>query len=116
MATVNERVDALEGQAKVISHALVRLEQRVELGFSETVRRFDAIDRRVEGIDGRLDRLDGRFDRLDERLDRLDGRLDRRDGRFERLEDKMSRQFAWTVGIQVTVLLAVIGALLSGRV
>ncbi len=32
---------------------------------------------------------------------------------FARMDDRMSRQFMWTVGIQVTTLLAVVGALLS---
>lgn len=41
-------------------------------------------------------------------------RLEQRmDTRFDRLDDKVARLFAWVVGIQVTVLLAVIGSLLS---
>lgn len=33
------------------------------------------------------------------------------DERIARLDDRLSRQFLWTVGIQIAVLLAVIGAL-----
>lgn len=32
---------------------------------------------------------------------------------FARVDDRMSRQFMWTVGIQITTLLAVLGALLA---
>ena len=32
---------------------------------------------------------------------------------FRHLDDKMSRQFTWTVGIQITTLVAVLVALLS---
>ncbi len=35
-------------------------------------------------------------------------------GRINGLGQKLSRQFLWLVGVQVTVLLAVIGALLRG--
>ena len=44
---------------------------------------------------------------------RMDVRFDRLDDRFARLEDKVSRTFNWLVGLQVTILLAVIGSLLS---
>lgn len=45
-----------------------------------------------------------------ESMTRLEQRMD---SRFDRLDDKVSRVFAWVVGIQVTVLVAVIGSLLS---
>ena len=55
--------------------------------------------------------------RLDQRMDgmqqRTDARLDRVDDRFTSLDDKMSRQFLWTIGIQITVLVAVVGSLLG---
>ena len=35
------------------------------------------------------------------------------DARFASLDDKVSRQFVWLVGIQVTVLVAIVGALLA---
>jgi len=85
MAILGERVEALEGQMNEHSQAIERLEQRVELGFAENAHRFDAADRRFDSIDRR----------------------------FDRLEDKVSRQFVWTVSIQITVLLAVVGSLLS---
>ena len=44
---------------------------------------------------------------------RMDVRFDRLDDRFARLDDKVSRTFNWLVGLQVTILLTVIGSLLS---
>ena len=35
------------------------------------------------------------------------------DRRIDGLEDKMSRQFVWTVGVQVTTFVAIVAALLS---
>lgn len=51
--------------------------------------------------------LDQRFDR---RLDALEDKLDRR---FEIVDDKLSRQFSWLVGVQLTTLVAIVGALLA---
>jgi hypothetical protein len=53
-------------------------------------RRFDAVDRRFEGVDHR-------FVGIDQRLESIDG--------------KISRQFVWLVGLQVTSLIAIVGAL-----
>lgn len=88
MAIVDERVEALEVQMSEHAQAIRLLDQRMAWGFGETVRRFEAVDRRFDTIDRR----------------------------FERLEDNVSSQFVWTVSIQITVLLAVIGALLSERI
>jgi hypothetical protein len=72
-----------------IREALAALEQRM--------------DRRFEGVDRRFDTLDQRIDALDRKLDH----------RTAALDDKMSRQFTWAVGIQVTTLVAIVAALLS---
>ena len=37
----------------------------------------------------------------------------RMDQRFERLEDKMSTQFYWIAGIQITTLVAMIATILT---
>lgn len=88
MAGVEERVAYLEGRVEDHSHmvngireALVSLEARMD-------RRFEAIDRRFETIDRRFEAIDQRFETLDA---------------------KISRQFVWLVGIQVTTLVAVAG-------
>ncbi len=47
---------------------------------------------------------------LDQKVDRFREELC---GRIDALDQKFSRYFLWTIGIQITVLLAVIGALLG---
>lgn len=53
--------------------------------------------------------------RLDLRMQSLEDRIDRRfeqvDHRFDNLDSKMSRQFTWLVGLQVTSLVAIAGAI-----
>jgi hypothetical protein len=44
---------------------------------------------------------------------RMEARFDVIDRRFEGMDDKISRQFTWVVGIQVTTLVAILGALLA---
>ncbi len=58
-------------------------------------------------LDQKVDRLQ---DELAARIEALDHRLS---GRIEALDQKVSKQFIWLVGIQIMVLLAVIGALLG---
>ncbi len=47
---------------------------------------------------------------LDQKIDRFREELS---GRMDALDQKFSRYFLWTIGIQITILLAVIGALLG---
>ena len=82
MATLDERVAYLEG--------------RVE----EHARSVDGIREALASLEGRMDR---RFEAVDRRFEAIDHR-------FEALEDKMSRQFMWLVGIQVTTLASVLAA------
>jgi hypothetical protein len=44
---------------------------------------------------------------------RMEARFDVVDRRFEGMDDKISRQFTWVVGIQLTTLVAILGALLA---
>ena len=57
-----------------------------------------------------LTQIEIRFDRL-ERL--LDTRFDQLDRCFESLDNKLSRHFTWLVGLQLTTLVAIMGALLT---
>ena len=89
MATAEERLAYLEGKVE------------------EHTRAFPAFHDDV----GRLEhRFETRFSALEQRVDNLADRMDRR---FEALDDKVSRQFVWMVGIQVTILVAVVSAMLS---
>ncbi len=89
MPTLEERVAYLEGKVEEHSH-----------GFSELREMIIHLDQKVD-----------RFrEELSSRIDNLDARLN---GRMDSLDAKFSRYFLWTIGIQITVLLAVIGALLG---
>ena len=70
-----------------------------------------------ETIGGFDERMARRFQSLEERMDRRFEQVDRRfehvDHRFDTLDAKMSRQFTWIVGLQVTTLIAVLGAIFS---
>jgi len=59
----------------------------------------EAVDYQLEAIERRFDAIDRRFNAVDRKLDLLD--------------EKVSRQFVWLVGLQVTTLVAIIGALLA---
>ena len=45
--------------------------------------------------------MERRFEAMEQRVDQ----------RLDRLDDKMSRQFFWVVGIQITTVLAMTGAI-----
>jgi tetrahydromethanopterin S-methyltransferase subunit G len=79
-----------------------------ETGLEERVARLEG---RVEGFEDRFASLERRMDGLDRKLDELDHKLS---SRIEVLDQTVSRQFTWTVGIQVAILLAVVTAL-AGR-
>lgn len=89
MATLEERVAYLEGQVSEHSQTLIDIR--------DSIRQLER-------------RMDGRLDTLDRRIEGLEDKLGRR---VESLEEKVSRQFVWLVGIQVTTLVAIVGALLS---
>ena len=92
MATLEERVAYLEGQVSEQAHTFVDVR--------EAVRNLEhRMDARFEGVDRRFEAIDRRFDTVDRRIDALD--------------EKVSRQFVWLVGLQVTTLVAIVGALLT---
>ena len=89
MPTIEERVAYIEG--KVEEHS----------------RGFGELREMIIHLDQKVDRF---REELSSRIDNLDARLN---GRLDSLDAKFSRFFLWTIGIQITVLLAVIWALLS---
>jgi hypothetical protein len=72
------------------------------------------VELRFQHMESRFEHIDARFHALDQKLDLVRSKLGGRRGRIERLDEKVSRQFVWPVGIQIAVLLAVVGALLRG--
>ena len=132
MPTIEERLSYLEGRVGEHGHGMANLADAV-------AQRMDGLDRKIdrfrEELSGRLDavalkidrfreelagrihgveqRLPGRLDSLEQKLaSRLDSFEQRLTDRIDRLDQKLSRQFLWLLGVEVTVLLAVIGALL----
>jgi hypothetical protein len=83
--TIEERVAYIEGHVSEQSHAIVEVR--------------DALRSLEHRIDTRFEAVDRRFDTVDRRADVLD--------------EKVSRQFVWLVGLQVTTLVAIVGALLA---
>ena len=77
---------------------------------------MDGLDQHLSGRITALEQhLNGRITAVDQKVDRfreeLSGRIDALGGRVDGLDQKLTRQFVWIVGIQVTVLITVVGAL-----
>lgn len=89
MPTIEERVAFIEGQMSEQSHALVESRDAILQLHQELRDSVRHIDQKMET----------RFDLVDRR--------------FVTLEDKVSRQFIWVIGVQVTTLVAIVGALLA---
>ena len=114
MPTFEERLAYIEGRVEEhsrnvdgIREALVSLERRTDARFDSLEGRVDSLERR---IDARLDGVDRRLDSVERRFNVMDVKIDlTRDA----LDQKMSRHFLWLVGIQVTTLVAIVGALLA---
>ena len=97
--SLEERVAYLEG----------KVEEQTR-NFGELTGRIDGLSTRIDGLSARIDALSARLDGLDQKVDRFRGELS---ARIDGLDQKISSQFVWLVGMQVAVLLAVIGALLQ---
>ncbi len=107
MATLEERVAFLEGKVQEHSRGLDGVREAVAHLELRMDRRFEGVDRRFESLERRLDALD---QKLDQRTDALNQKLDQR---TDALDQKLSRYFVWLVGVQVTTLVALAGALLA---
>jgi uncharacterized coiled-coil protein SlyX len=83
MPTLEERVAYLEGQMSEQTYALADVREAVRSLEQRMDARFEAVDRRFDTVDRRIDGLD----------------------------EKVSRQFVWLVGLQVTTLVGTVGAL-----
>jgi uncharacterized coiled-coil protein SlyX len=96
MASVEERLAYLEGKV------------------DEQARGTGELRDAVRHLDHRLEQfrteLSARIDALDQKVDRFRDELS---ARIDRLEHRTSTHFMWLVGLQITVLVAVAGALLA---
>jgi uncharacterized coiled-coil protein SlyX len=68
------------------------------------------VEERVAHLEGHVNELAQGLAEVKETIRHLQQRVDTR---FDTLDDKVSRQFMWLVGIQVTTLVAVVAALIS---
>ena len=129
MPSVEERVAYLEGRVEDHGRGVHGLDEgigrlagrmdgvdlKIDRFREELAGRIDVVTERIDGVDAKVDRfreeLTGRIDVVTERIDGVDAKVDR----FrEELSEKLSSQFVWTIGVQVSVLVAVIGALVAG--
>ena len=75
------------------------------------------IEERVAYLEGKVEEHSRGFAEIRDMIVHLDQKVDRfreeLSARIDSLDAKFSRYFLWTIGIQITVLLAIIGALLA---
>ena len=94
-----------------VEERLTAVEHKVE----ENARRIDGLHEAIRDLSGRMERrfeaIDRRFDAIDRRFEAIDGRFAANDTRFETLQQNMANQFRWLVGIQMTTLIVIIGAI-----
>jgi len=62
----------------------------------------------MPAVEERIAHLEGQVGEVSQALVDLRAAIRHLEQRFDALEDKMSRQFMWIVGIQMTTLLAII--------
>ncbi|MCY4601446.1 MAG: hypothetical protein OXF27_16180 [Acidobacteria bacterium] len=87
-----------------VEERLATVEHKVE----ENARRTNGLHEAISELGNRMER---RFEAVDRRLDAIDRRFEAIDRRFEGIERNMSGQFRWIIGIQMTTLIAMIGAI-----
>ncbi len=77
-----------------------------------------SVEERVAYLEGKMEEHSRGFGEIRELLVHLNGRIDTMDQRFDSridsLDQKVSRHFTWLVGIQVAILVSIIGALIGG--
>ena len=96
MSTVKERVAYLEGRLEDHTTAVGGLRGSLGEVREEMKRAFEQMDRRFEQM---VEQMDRRFEHVDRQ--------------FEHLDQKVDRHFTWLVGIQVAVLVAIVGTLVG---
>ena len=102
---VEENPPIYTGEAAVAAKTEEERATEVEYKVAENARSIDGLrEAIVEGFKA----MDRRFEAMDRRFEAMEQRFDRR---LEVVDENMSRQFRWIVGIQITTLLAMIGAI-----
>lgn len=70
-------------------------------------------DERVAYLEGKIEDHTGAVSELRADVRELRGEIRELGSEIRELRDQVSRQFTWVVGLQMTVLVAVLGALLK---
>ncbi len=112
-ATLEERVAYLEGKVEEHSKIWADLKDMMISHDSKMIAFEQRIDKRFEAIDRRFETIDRRFEAIERRFEAIDRRFEDIDKRFESIDQKFSRYFLWIIGIQVSVLLAIVASLLK---
>ncbi len=68
------------------------------------------VEQRVSYLEGQMNEYSHVVADIRETMRHLEHRMDER---FDGLDQKMSRQFLWLAGMQMTLLIAVVGALIA---
>lgn len=135
MPSLEERVAYLEWKMEDHAAQTADLRTGVREFRSEMGRRFEDVDRQFTELRDEMGRrfedvgrqftelrnetgrqfehVEARFQHVDARFIQIDNRFGQVDARFAALDEKIDRHFTWLVGIQVAVLLAVVGALVG---
>jgi archaellum component FlaC len=91
-------------------------ELRADMNRQSSELRAD-MNRQFDVMNGQLGELrsdmNQRFEHVDRRFEQVDRRFEQVEYRFQALDAKGDRHFTWIVGIQVTLMLAVIGAMMG---
>jgi hypothetical protein len=99
MPTVEERLAMLEGRMDGMGDVRTLI---ASLG--------DQMNRGFEGLRAEMRDLRGEMNRRFEQIDRRFEHLDRR---ITTVDEKNDRHFTWVVGLQLTMMVAVVGVLLA---
>ena len=109
-------------------HQVDDLGRRMEQGFAEQRREFNArfdrmeaqLEARFDKVDERFNRVDERFEKVDERFEKVDEKFDKVDERFETMDERFNRTQEMVIGLHATLtrfslafLVVVLGAVVA---
>jgi uncharacterized coiled-coil protein SlyX len=117
VGTTEDRVASLErraGEQHVmldgLREAISGLDRRMASLEARMDQRFTALQ---AGLDQRFAAIDQRFTAIDHRFVAIDQRFVAIDQRFAALDGKISRQFLWMLGVQMTMFATLVATLLA---
>jgi uncharacterized coiled-coil protein SlyX len=133
MMAVEDRLAHVEGlvtgQTQLLGDlrtAVTSLEARIDRRFDLFESRFTQMDGRFTVLEGRVAALDQKIDskvaaldqKIDSKVDALDRKIDSKidaiDRKLDTLDRKLEVRFQWTLGVMVTLAVAVFTAVLAG--